>query len=105
SIEPKKPEEPFQDALTAVLRDGARKMLAVALEKEVNLFLKEYEQFLDAQGHREVVRNGYLPEREIQTGVGAINVKVPRVKDKRKSGERVRFNSQILPPYLRRTKS
>jgi transposase-like protein len=80
-------------------------MLAVALEKEVNLFLKDYEQFVDAQGHREVVRNGYLPEREIQTGVGAINVKVPRVKDKRKSGEKVRFNSQILPPYLRRTKS
>jgi transposase-like protein len=105
AIEAKMPEEPFQDALTAVLRDGARKMLAVALEKEVNLFLKDYEQFVDAQGHREVVRNGYLPEREIQTGVGAINVKVPRVKDKRKSGEKVRFNSQILPPYLRRTKS
>jgi transposase-like protein len=60
---------------------------------------------VNAQGQREVVRNGYLREREIQTGLGAISVKVPRVRDKRKQIEKVRFNSQILPPYLRRTKS
>ena len=98
----KKPEETFQDALTQVMREGA---LAVALEKEVEEFLQKYAHLTNEEGHREVVRNGYLPEREIQTGIGAMDVKVPRVKDKRKGGEKVRFNSQILPPYLRRTKS
>lgn len=104
-VEPKKPEEPFQDALTEVLRNGARKMLAAALEAEVETFLQQYQHLVSEQGHRAVVRNGYLPEREIQTGIGTMEVKVPRVKDKRKGGEKVRFNSQILPPYLRRTKS
>ncbi len=52
-----------------------------------------------------MVRNGYLPEREIQTGLGAITVKAPRVKDNRKGSDQIRFSSQILPPYLRRTKS
>jgi len=101
----KKPEETFQDALTQVMREGARKMLAVALEKEVEEFLQKYAHLTNEEGHREVVRNGYLPERDIQTGIGAMDVKVPRVKDKRKGGEKVRFNSQILAPYLRRTKS
>lgn len=105
AVELKKPEETCNDALTEVLRNGARKMLAVALEAEVESFLAQYQHLVNAQGKREVVRNGYLPEREIQTGLGAIEVKAPRIKDKRKGGERVRFNSQILPPYLRRTKS
>lgn len=104
-VDLKKPEEPFQDALTEVLRQGARKMLAVALEAEVETFLQQHQHLVNEQGHREVVRNGYMPERQIQTGLGAMDVKAPRVKDKRKGGEKVRFNSQILPPYLRRTKS
>lgn len=105
ALDLKKPEETVQDALTQVLREGARKMLAVALEAEVEAFLQGYAHLTNAQGHREVVRNGYLPEREIQTGIGAMEVKVPRVKDKRGIAEKVRFSSQILPPYLRRTKS
>ena len=105
AVEQKKPEETCQDALTEVLRQGARKMLMAALEVEVKAFLQQHQHLVNEQGHREVVRNGYLPEREIQTGVGAIEVKAPRVKDKRRGGEKVRFNSQILPPYLRRTKS
>jgi transposase-like protein len=100
-----KPEESCQDALTVVLRDGARKMLAAALEAEVEDFLQQYKHVVDDEGHRQVVRNGFLPERKIQTGVGAIDVKAPRVNDKRKGGGKVRFNSQILPPYLRRTKT
>lgn len=105
AMELKKPEEPFKDALTEVLRQGARKMLMAALEAEVEAFLQQHQHVVNVKGHREVVRNGYMPEREIQTGVGAIEVKAPRVKDKRKGSERVRFSSQILPPYLRRTKS
>lgn len=104
-VELKNPEETCQDALTEVLRQGARKMLAAALEAEVESFLQQHQQLVNAQGQREVVRNGYLPERKIQTGLGAMTVKVPRVKDKRKGGDKARFSSQILPPYLRRTKS
>jgi putative transposase len=104
-VEFKKPEEPFQDVLTEVLRNGARKMLAAALEAEVESFLRQCQHLTNERGHREVVRNGYLPERQIQTGLGPMEVKAPRVKDKRKGGQRVRFNSQILPPYLRRTKT
>lgn len=60
-----------------------------------------------ANGHRRVVRSGYLPEREVQTGIGPVAVSMPRVRDKGGAGEggKVRFTSKILPPYLRRTKS
>lgn len=104
-VELKKPEEGSQDVLTEVLREGARKMLIAALEAEVESFLQQHQGIVNVEGQREVVRNGYLPEREIQTGLGRISVKVPRVRDKRKQIEKVRFSSQILPPYLRRTKS
>jgi len=105
AIELKNPEESCKDALTEVIRQGARKMLMAALEAEVEAFVKQHQHLVDDQGHRQVVRNGYGQEREIQTGVGAIEVKAPRVKDKRKQGGKVRFSSAILPPYLRRTKS
>ena len=96
AVELKKPEETCNDALTEVLRNGARKMLAVALEAEVESFLAQYQHLVNAQGKREVVRNGYLPEREIQTGLGAIEVKAPRIKDKRKGGERVRDRKSVV---------
>ena len=57
---------------------------------------------MDGQGRRAVVRNGYLPEREIQTGIGPVKVRVPKARDR--SGSGVKFNSRLLPPYLRRTK-
>src|SRR5271170_961853 len=104
-MELKTPEGSSQDVLTEILREGARKMLAVALEAEVQAFVQQHQHLVNEQGQQDVVRNGHLPEREIQTGLGAMTVKVPRVKDKRKGDEKVRFNSQILPPYLRRTKS
>lgn len=90
------------DALTEVLHQGARQLLMEAVEAEVEAFLAEYRQ-RDARGRSQVVRNGYLPEREVQTGIGAVAVKVPRVRDR--SGSGVRFQSLLVPPYLRRTKS
>ena len=106
SNQPEKKEVITTDLLTEVLKKGAIELLAKAIEAEVSEFMKRYESLRDEDGHHSIVRNGYLPEREIQTGIGQIPVKVSRVRDKRKEGEaRIHFTSQILPPYLRRTKS
>ncbi|MBX3074681.1 IS256 family transposase [Candidatus Obscuribacterales bacterium] len=104
-LELKKPEVVTEDPLTEICRKGAREMLTRALEDEVERFLEQFDQVRDSSGKRMVTRNGYLPERTIQTGIGDITVKAPRVADRRKSGAKVRFTSSILPPYLRRTKS
>ena len=90
------------DALTEVLRAGARRLLAQAIETEVVEFLGQHRDKLDPGGRGRIVRNGYLPARTIQTGIGDVPVKVPRIRDR--VGE-IRFSSSILPPYLRRTKS
>jgi len=94
-----------QDALTDILRQGAQKLLAEAIAAEVATWIDRRQHCLDDQGHRQVVRNGYLPQRTITTGVGAVAVKQPRVHDRRPEGEREKFSSAILPPYLRKTKS
>ena len=96
-----------KDALTEILRQGAQQMLARAIENEVAEYLGQHADQCDEMGRRLVVRNGYLPTRDIQTGVGLVEVRQPRVRDKRydEQGERLRFTSRILPPYLRRTKS
>ncbi len=91
-----------EDALTEVLRRGSRLLLCEAIEAEVESFLVEYQDQRTAVGHRRLVRNGYMPEREIQTGIGGISVKVPRVRDRQ--GE-LHFRSNLVPPYLRRSKS
>ena len=92
--------------LDAVVRAGARKMLQAALESEVQEFLGQHSSRVDDQGRRQVVRNGYLPPREIVTGAGPLEVSQPRVRDKSADAtERVRFSSSILPPYLRKSKS
>lgn len=105
-VEFKKPAG-VDDPVTEVLRQGARQLLAQAIEAEVEAFLADFASLSLDNGQRRVVRNGYLPEREIQTGIGPVAVRMPRVRDK--GGEavvdKVRFNSKILPPYLRRTKS
>lgn len=90
------------DALTDLLRDGARQMLAAAVEAEVQEFLARHHRLQDEQGRQRLVRNGYLPQRTIQTGLGDIEVKAPRVRDRAKQ---IQFSSVILPPYLRRTRS
>ncbi len=92
-----------EDPLTEVLQAGARKLLAQAIEAEAALFLESYAVLVDDAGRRRVVRNGYLPERAIQTGIGPVSVRQPRVRDRGDGA--IRFTSAILPRYLRRTKS
>src|SRR6516162_2149303 len=94
-----------QDVLTDVLRQGAQQLLAQAIEAEVADWIDGHRDCRDAAGRRQVVRNGYLPERTITTGVGPITVKQPRVHDRRPAEQREKFSSAILPPYLRKTKS
>src|SRR5213594_3882150 len=89
-------------ALTEVLREGARTLLAQAIEAEVAEFLAGHADKRDAAGRTRLVRNGHLPERTVQTGIGEVIVKAPRVRDR--AGQ-LRFASSILPPYLRRTKT
>jgi putative transposase len=93
---------PVSDALTEVLREGAQRLLAAAIEAEVHGFLQRYQGEKTAAGLQRMVRNGRLPKRTIQTGIGDIEVSVPRVRDR--EGE-IRFTSSLLPPYLRRTKT
>jgi len=97
------PQLTAEDPLTAVLRQGAQRLLAQAIEAEVAVLLAQYADRYDPQGRQAVVRNGYLPEREVQTGIGAVRVKVPRVRDR--SGTGIRFHSALLPPYIRRSNS
>lgn len=94
-----------RDVLTEIIRQGARRLLVEALEVEVESFLAEFQEMLP-EGQRRWVRNGFHHGREVQTGVGAVGVRVPRVRD-RKAGkeETLRFTSKIVPPYLRRAKS
>jgi transposase-like protein len=91
--------------LTSILRDGAQRLLTQAVEAEVAEWIETHRHSRDEQGHRQVVRNGYLPERTLVTGVGPVEVKQPRVLDRRSAGEAEPFSSKILPPYLRKTKS
>jgi putative transposase len=102
-----KPSEYVEDPLTEVLRKGAREMLAQAVEAEVAVFVQAHDEIRDERDRQMIVRNGHLPEREIQTGIGAVRVRAPRVRDRRDlpKEEKISFTSKILPPYLRRTKS
>jgi transposase-like protein len=96
------PQLTAADPLTEVLRQGAQRLLAQAIEAEIAVLLAHYADRHDAQGRQAVVRNGSLPEREVQTGIGAVRVKVPRVRDR--SGTGIQFHSALLPPYMRRSK-
>jgi putative transposase len=93
------------DVLTEVIRQGAKQLLSQAIEAEVAEWIERNKEHQDAQGRQQVVRNGFLPPRTILTGIGAVEVKQPRVHDRRPKEEAERFASQILPPYLRKTKS
>lgn len=95
------------DPLTEILRRGARSLLEQAIQAEVAEYIDQRKHHLDDAGRRLVVRNGSMPEREIQTSLGQIPVKQPRVNDRRidENGQRKRFHSSILPPYLRRSKA
>jgi hypothetical protein len=93
--------------LEQIAREGARRYLQKAIEDEVAEYVDAHRDALDASGHRLVVRNGHKPPRTILTGVGPLEVTQPRVDDRRidENGERFRFTSRILPPYLRKTKT
>jgi putative transposase len=96
----------FTDRLTEVLREGARALLAQAVEAEVAGFLAEHADKRTEDGRQRLVRHGHLPERSIMTGIGAVEVCVPRVRDRLGGADdRIRFCSAILPPYARRSKS
>ena len=90
------------DLLTEMLRNGARKLIAEALEVELDTFLKDVMEKL-SNGKQRVVRNGYLPERTIMTGLGELAVQVPRVRDRSSDEEKIKFKSSLIPPYMRRS--
>jgi putative transposase len=98
------PSASSRDALTEVLRSGAQRLLAEAIEAEVMEWIDSRAGVTDAGGRRQVVRNGYLPKRSILTGIGSVEVEQPRVLDRR-GAEGEAFSSKILPPYLRKTRS
>jgi putative transposase len=96
----------FADPLTEVLRNGARALLAQAVEAEVAALLSCHADKLTDDGRQRLVRHGHLPERKVVTGIGPVAVRCPRVRDRAGTGEeRIRFTSAILPPYARRSKS
>src|SRR5690625_5513502 len=97
------PTPDVKDPLHELLRNGARDLIARAVEAELNTFLEQYADHRTDQGHQTVVRNGYLPARTIQTGIGDVEVRVPKVRDR--SGCGIKFNSSLLPPYLKRARS
>ena len=97
----------FTDPLTEVLRNGARALLAQAIEAEVAEFLAKHADLKTVAGLRRVVRHGHLPEREVMTGIGPVGVRQPRVRDRGTGDDagRIRFTPAILPPYARRSRS
>lgn len=102
-IEARNPQEGTRDDLTDLLREGAKRLIAEAVDAELSTMLAQFADYKDESGRRCVVRNGYLPEREILTGIGPVSVRVPKVRDR--SGTQIKFNSALLPPYVRRAKS
>ena len=98
----------FDDQLTEILRNGARVLLAKAVEAEVADFLGQYADLKTRDGHQRVVRHGHLPKREVMTGIGPVAIRQPRVRDREAAAgdpDRIRFSPSILPPYMRRSKS
>ncbi len=93
-----KPENPLNE----LLKQGAQQLLAQAIEAEVQDLLNHFST-RQVNGKQGVVRNGHLPERRLQTGLGDIPVKVPKVRDRTGSG--IKFNSKLVPPFLKRTKN
>ena len=97
-----RPEGP-EDPLTEMLQQGAKRLIQKAVEAELEEMLERYRDQRDEQGRAAVVRNGYQPERAIATGIGPVEVKVPKVRSR--TEEPVTFHSSLVPPYVRRTKT
>ncbi len=97
-----------EDPLTEIAREGARRMLAAALRAEADAFVASFADDLLPDGRQRVVRHGHGPQRSIQTGIGAIDVRRPKVRDRASAlpeAEKARFTSNILPRWARRSKS
>ena len=102
AIAPRGVEEPF-DPLSELLLQGAKQLVHQAVDAELHELLRQFEHCRTQGGNAAVVRNGYLPERTLQTGVGAVSVRVPKVRSR--TGEPVVFHSLLVPPYVRKTRS
>jgi putative transposase len=89
-------------SLEELIRRGARQVIQTAIEAELAELLATYDNVETLVGQRVLVRNGYLPEREVLTAVGPVAVRVPKVRDR--SGSGVKFNSALVPPYVRRSR-
>jgi len=108
TIIPLRQSETAQDPLTDLAREGARRMLAEALIAEADAFVASFADDQLADGRQRVVRHGFGPERSIQTGIGAIEVRRPKVRDRASDAPgvgKVRFTSNILPKWARRSRS
>jgi transposase-like protein len=107
TVLPLRQPDAVNDPLTAVLRDGARRLLAQAVEAEADAFLTSMQDARLADGRERIVRHGHGPERVIQTGIGPVEVRRVKLRDRAsgENGERIRFTSAILPRWARRTRS
>lgn len=92
-----------KDPLTEMLREGAGKLIVEAVEAELEELLAHFADRRTGDGRAAVVRNGYLPEREIQTGIGPVTVRIPKIRSR--NGTPVTFNSALVPPYVRKTRA
>jgi len=90
-----------------VIHAGARELLRTAIQAEVSGFMTAHAHLLDKEGRQRLVRHGFLPEREVMTGIGTVPVQVPRVRDRgaNEDGSKIKFRSSLVPPYLRKAKS
>ena len=92
----------FQDELSELVRESAQRIIRQVVEAELGAFLEEHAGEHDLRGRRALVRNGYLPSREVLMGVGPVRIRVPRTRDR--SGAGWYFRSELLPPYLKKTR-
>ena len=108
TILPFRQSESVADPLTELAREGARRMLAEALKAEADAFVASFAHEQLEDGRQRIVRHGFGPERQIQTGIGALDVQRPKVRDRmvpQGLAEKIRFASHILPKWARRTVS
>ena len=97
-------ENTFKDALTEVIPVSARAAIAAAVQAELDDFINQFKDHQLTDGRQQIVRNGYHPERKLSTGVGEVDIKLPRIRD-RQDDSSIAFHSSLIPPYMRRTKS
>jgi transposase-like protein len=98
-----KNRDQITDPLTEMLRSGAQVLIQQAVEVELQELLAHHQQIRTEDGKASVVRNGYLPERKLQTSIGPVPVKIPKVRSK--TGAAVTFRSALVPPYIRKTRT